>query len=165
VALGVVALLAFLTLREPGPSFPDTLADLERSSDPQAEAAARSFRTASSAQGLDADMTFFSDGGAPVAALAWIRGAEPTPGGAPEAFDAFTEGFTSGYNGSVVTTERAERTVEGISYVCAPIVGPVTAGICLWEDEDVFWVLMDVRPGTTIEQTRSLSVTAHAATA
>ena len=165
VTIGVVAGIVFVTLREPGVSFPETFAGLQRASDARSGAAAESFRTASEAQGLEADMAFFTEGGTPVAALAWIRGTERTSGGAAEAFDGFAEGFTSGYNGTVVTTERAERTVGGITYVCAPIVGPVSAGICLWEDGDVFWVLMDVRPGTTVGEARTLSVTAHDAAA
>lgn len=164
VTLGVVAVIAFMALREPGASFPDSFAGLERASDAQSEAAAESFRTASDAQGLDADMAFFAEAGVPVAALAWIRGVDQGSGGATEAFDTFTEGFTSGYNGSVVTTERAEHSTDGITYVCAPVVGPVTAGVCMWEDEDLFWVLMDVRPGTTVQDTRALSVSAHSAT-
>ncbi len=165
VTLGVVASIAFLTLREPSTSFPESFAGLERASDPQFETAAESFRAASQAQGLEGDMAFFAEGGVPVAALAWIRGAERTPDGTGEAFDGFTEGLTSGSNGSVVTSERVQRTIDGVTYVCAPLVGPVVAGICMWQDHDVFWILMDVRPGTTVVETRSLSVTAHAAAA
>ena len=161
VTVGTVASIAFVTLREPGVSFPETFAGLQRASDARSGAAAESFRTASQAQGLEADMAFFAEGGAPVAALAWIRGTERTPGGTAEAFDGFAEGLTSGYNGSVVTTGRAERTVDGITYVCAPIVGPVSAGICMWADGDVFWVLLDVRPGTTVGDARLLSGTAR----
>jgi len=161
VAVGVVAAVAFVMLREPGVSFPERVAGLERASDAQSEAAAASFRAASEADGLEADMAFYAEGGIPVAALAWIRGYDGNAGGPDEAFDGFIEGFTSGYNGSVVTADRAERTVDGVAYVCAPVAAAVTAGICMWEDEDVFWVLMDVRPGVTIEQTEALAVTAH----
>lgn len=165
VTVGIVASIAFVTLREPGVSFPETLAGMPRASDAQSEAGAQSFRTASQAEGVDGDMAFYAQAGVPVAALAWVRGAEQTPGGPAEAFDGFTEGFTSGYNGSVVTAERTERTVDEITYVCAPIVGPVVAGICMWEQDDVFWILMDVRPATTIRETRALALAAHDATA
>lgn len=165
VTIGVVAAIAFATLRSPGVAFPDTLGGLERASDARSGAASDSFRAAADSQDLDADMAFYTDGGVPVAALAWIRGVEDTPGGAGDVFDTFTEDFTSGYNGSVVTSPSAERSVDGTTYVCAPIVGPVAAGICMWRDEDVFWVLMDVRPGTSIEETRALSAAAHGAAA
>jgi hypothetical protein len=138
---------------------------MERASDARSQAASDSFRAAAESQRLDADMAFYADGGVPVAALAWIQRAEDTPGGPGDVFDTFTEGFTSGYNGSVVTSQGGERTVDGMTYVCAPVVGPVTAGICMWQDEDVFWVLMDVRPGTSIEETLTLSAAAHAAAA
>ena len=165
VTVGVAASIAFVTLREPGVSFPETFAGLQRASDARSGAAAESFRTASQAQGLDADMAFFAEGGAPVAALAWIRDTGRTPGGTAGAFDGLAEGFTSGYNGSVATTERDERLVDGITYVCAPIVGPVAAQICMWEDGGVFWILLDVRPGSTVRDARSLSVTARDAAA
>jgi hypothetical protein len=160
VGIGVVAAIAFLSFRSPGVTFPDRLGGMALSSDARSRAASDSFRAAAGSQGLDADMAFYAEGGVPVVALAWIRGVEDTPGGASDAFDTFTEGFTSGYNGSVVTSQRTETAVDGVAYVCAPVVGPVTAGICMWRDEDVSWVLMDVRPGTSIEQTRALAATA-----
>lgn len=163
VTIGVAAAIAFATLRSPGVAFPDALGGLERASDARSVAASDSFRAAADSQDLDADMAFYADGGVPVAALAWIRGVEDTPGGAGDVFDTFTEDFTSGYNGSVVTSPSAERSIDGTTYVCAPVVGPVAAGICMWRDGDVFWVLMDVRPGTSIEETRTLSAAAHAA--
>jgi hypothetical protein len=101
----------------------------------------------------------------PVAALAWIRGPEQMPGGVDEAFDTFADGFTGGYGGTVVATERLERTVDGVEYVCAPVGGAVAAGLCMWHVGDVVWVLVDVRPGTTVAETKRLAVTAHDAMA
>jgi len=164
VALGVVAGIAFVALRQDPVAFPDSFAGLTRAVDAQTDAASASFRTAADADGLDADMAFYGEGGPPVAALAWIRGADRTPSGVDGAFDAFGEGFTSGSNGAVLSSERLERTVDGVEYVCASVDGPVAAGLCLWQDADVFWVLMDVRPGTTIDETERLAVTAADAT-
>jgi len=161
----VVAAVAFLGLRPDPVSFPESFAGLTRATDGQSEAAAASFRTASDADGLDADMAFYAEGVAPVAALAWIREPEQAPGGVDEVFDTFADGFTGGYGGTVVASERLERTMDGVEYVCAPVGGAVAAGLCMWRAGDVVWVLVDVRPGTTVVETKSLAVTAHDATA
>lgn len=157
----VAAAVAFILLRDSGVSFPETVAGLARSSDSQTEAASASFRTASEAGGLDADMAFYGEGGMPVLALAYIRWTDGAPGGADAAFDAFADGFTSGYGDSVLTTDRLVRTVDGVEYLCASVGGVVGAGLCLWQDEDVFWMLMDARPDVTISGTKRLAVTAH----
>lgn len=164
VTLGVVAVFAYLNLREPGVSFPETFSGLQRVSTAQTDAAADSFRAASEADGLDADMAFYGSAAMPEAALMWIRGAEDTPGGPAEAFDAFAEGFTSGYDGTLVTSGRTDRTVDGVTYVCAPVTGSLGAGICMWEEADVFWILLDVRPGSRIADTNDLAVAARDAT-
>lgn len=165
ITLGVVATIAFVALREPGVSFPDSVSGLERISTDQTEAAVDSLRAASEADGLDADMAFYGSGSMPEAALMWVRGAGSTPGGPSEAFDTFAEGFTSGYSGTLVTSGRTERTTDGVTYVCAPVTGSVGAGICMWEEEDVFWILLDVRPGARIGETNDLAVSAHEAAA
>jgi hypothetical protein len=161
IAVGVVAGSAFVALRDPGVALPERVAGLERTSDARSDAAAASFRAASGSQGLEGDMAFYAEGGAPVAALAWIQGDGTVAGGSADAFDVLTEGFTSGYGGVVVTAERTERAVDGVTYVCAPVTAALAAGICTWEDGDVVWVLMDVRPGVTIAQTQALAVGAH----
>jgi hypothetical protein len=35
----------------------------------------------------------------------------------------------------------------------------------MWEEEDVFWILLDVRPGARIGETNDLAVSAHEAAA
>jgi hypothetical protein len=166
VALGVVASIALVALREPEIAFPASIAGLERVVGPQTDAAAASFRTASQANGFEADMAFYgSAAAAPEVSVMWVRGAEESLGGPAAAFDSFTEGLTSGYGGSVVAAERIERTVEGVTYVCSPVVGSVTAGLCMWQDGDVLWMLMDVRPGVTVGGAKDLSIAAHAAMA
>lgn len=165
VTLGVVAAIAFVTLREQPVSFPDSFGGMTRATDAVSEAGAESFRTQADADGLEADMAFYAQEGAPVAGLAWIRGADRIPGGATAGFDEFAEGFTSGSGGSVLPGAKVERAVDGITYVCAPVAGAVPAGLCLWQDEDVFWVLVDVRPGTTLRDAQRLAVAAQDATA
>jgi hypothetical protein len=165
VVLGIVAAVAFVLLRDGGVSFPDAVAGLDRLSDDQTEAAAASFRRASEATGLEADMAFYGEGGPPVVALAYLRWTDGAPGGADAAFDAFADGFTSGYGDGVLTTERLVRRVDQVEYLCASVGGAVGAGLCLWQDEDVFWMLMDARPDATISGTERLAVTAHEAVA
>ncbi len=157
--IGVVAVVAATLLRLPDVELPGSFGGLTRTTDAVSEAAASSFRTASDARDLEADMGFYGSTGVPEVALAWIRGS--SPGGAASSFDGFTAGFTADSGGVVVTAERVERTLDGVLYVCAPVSGPVSAGICMWEDGDVSWILMDVRPGSTIAQARSLAVAAH----
>ena len=165
VVLGVAVAVAFVGLHPDPVTFPESFAGLTRATDGPSEAAAASFRTASDADGLDADMAFYAEGATPVTALAWIRAPEQTPSGVDEAFDTFADGFTGGYGGAVVASERLERTVDGVEYVCAPVGGAVAAGLCMWRVGDVVWVLVDVRPGTAVAETERLAVTAHDATA
>ena len=165
VTLGVVATIAYLSLRASEVSFPTSFGGLDRIEGTQTDLAADVFRASSEAAGMDADMAFYGSGADPVAALMWIRGAERTPGGPDEVFDAFADGFASGNNGTVVTGERDVQVVEGVTYVCAPVAGALPAAICLWEQDEVFWVLLDVRPGEGLSATRDLAVAARDAAA
>ncbi len=165
VAVGVTAAAAFIVLRQPDPSFPHAIAGLERVSNAQTDAASDSFRAASEADGLDADMAFYGSGSVPEAALMWVRRAQGMVGGPSEAFDALAEGFTSGYNGTLETSGRTDHAIEGITYVCAPITGALGAAVCMWEEDDVFWVLLDVRPGARMGETNDLAVAARDAAA
>jgi hypothetical protein len=163
--IGVMAAAAFVILRQSGPTFPEAISGLERVSNTQTDAASGSFRAASEADGLDADMAFYGSGSVPEAALMWIRGADGTVGGPSEAFDTLAQGFTSGYNGTLEMSGRTDQAIAGITYVCAPITGALGAGICMWEEDDVFWVLLDVRPGSRIGETNDLAVAARDAAA
>jgi len=163
--VGAAVIAWFIGLRGPELDFPEAVSDLQRISTAQTEAAADSFRAASEADGLDADMAFYGGGSAPEAALMWIRGTDGGSAGPTEAFDAFAQGFTGGYNGTLETSERTDRMVDGVTYLCAPISGALGAGICMWEDGDVTWVLLDVRPGARIGETNDLAVSVHDAVA
>lgn len=165
ITLGVVAVIAFVSLREPRVSFPRSLSGLERISTPQTDAAVDSLRAATEADGLDADMAFYGAGAVPEAALMWVRGAQGAPGGSSEVFETLADGFASGYGGALVTSGHTERTTGGVTYLCAPVAGSPGAGICIWEDDDVFWILLDVRSGARIDETGDLAVAAHDAAA
>ena len=163
VVLGAAAAIAYVGLREPGISFPSSFAALERIDGPQTDLAAEVFRSASEAGGMEADVAFYGTDGEPVAALMWIRGPDPAGGGSEEALEAFASGFASGNNGSVLTSSRIDRTVDGIDYVCAPVAGSLPAGLCLWAEDELFWVLLDVRPGTDLAGAEDLAVAARTA--
>jgi len=165
VSLAAIAAVSYLSLRGSGTtSFPDSFAGLARIESAQTDLAAQVFRSSSETEGMDADMAFYGSEVDPVAALMWIRGAEAAPGGPDDAFEAFAAGFASGNNGSVATSLRVERTVDGIRYVCAPVTGALPAGLCMWEEDDVFWVLLDVRPGG-VSGVEELAVAARNASA
>lgn len=165
VAIGVIVAVSVVTHRQSAASFPDSLPGLERVSTAQTDAAAESLRAASEAHGLDADMAFYGSGSMPQAALMWVRGADETLAGPDEVFDTFAAGFTSGSSGTLVTSDRSERRVDGVTYVCAPVTGSLGAGLCMWQEDDLFWVLLDVRPGSGIDQTQDLAVAVRDAAA
>ncbi len=165
VVVGAAVVVWFVALRGPDLSFPESLPNLERISTAQTDAAAESFRAASEVDGLDADMAFYGSGSIPEAALMWIRGTDGGATGPSEAFDAFARGSMGGSYGSVEPSGRTDRLIDGITYICAPVSGAVGAGICIWEDADVTWILLDVRPGVQIGETNDLAVAAHDAVA
>jgi hypothetical protein len=165
LAVAAAAVVAFVALRHPALEMPDGFAGLTRVSGSQTDAAVDVFRKGAEGQGMEADMSFYGSGSVPVAALIWLRAPEGSPVTVDESFGAFADGFATTYDGAVDTSRRSNRTVGGVSYVCAPITGSMPAGVCMWEEEDVFWVLLDVRPGTGVEEAQSLAVDAHDAVA
>jgi hypothetical protein len=163
LVLGVLVAVAYVGLRDPEASFPPSFAELERVESAQTELAAEVFRSASAVEGMEADVAFYGSDAGPVAALMWIRGPDAATGTSDEALEAFAAGFASSNNGSVTTSLRVDRTVAGIEYVCAPVTGAVPAGLCMWAEDDVSWVLFDVRPGTDLSGAEDLAVAAQSA--
>jgi hypothetical protein len=54
--------------------------------------------------------------------------------------------------------------LDGITYVCAPLVSDVSGTICMWQDGEVFWLLFDFS-GSSFEQGMALARGAHEAAA
>jgi hypothetical protein len=68
------------------------------------------------------------------------------PEGAPvgsldEMFDSMGDGFASGSGGSVTLTAKAEQTIAGVDYICAPFraadptTGQIAGSVCLWHGD------------------------------
>jgi hypothetical protein len=164
VSLAVAAGVFFFMNRGPGAAeLPQAFGGLTTITDPQVQAAVDAFRAEADGGGFQTDMGLYGSGGVPTAALVWVVDPSvPTP---DEAFTEFAGGFNDGLGtGSLDESRRTTETVGGVDYVCAPIVGSPPANICLWEDDEVFWVLFDLS-GSQMVGTRGLAVAAHDTTA
>ena len=109
--------------------------------------------------GIEGDLALFGEG-PPTTALMWIRDASvPTT---DAAFDAFASGFDAGIgqDASLDRSGKSNETVDGVTYVCAPVVGAATGTICMWQDDAVFWLLFEFS-GQGQTAARSLAVVAH----
>ena len=109
--------------------------------------------------GVEGDIAMYG-AGLPTTALVWIRdAAAPTT---DAAFDQFATGFDSGFggSGSLDGSRRSIETLDGVTYVCAPLVSDVSGTICMWQDRDVFWLLFDFSGGS-FEDGRALAHGAH----
>jgi hypothetical protein len=164
VTLGVVATVAFVALRQPAPGLPDSFGGLQRVSSAQTDAASESFRALAESDGLRADMAFYGGAGEPAAAVMWVD-AENTAGGTQEAFDMFVDGFAEGLGAGTVGTSQTTEVVGTVTYRCATVSSSVSAGACMWTDDDIVWVVMDVRPGDGLPEAQDLAVEAHDAVA
>jgi hypothetical protein len=94
----------------------------------------------------------------------WIRGAEaPTT---EAAFDEFATGFDSGFgaSGSLDASRKTVESLDGVTYVCAPLSADISGTICMWQDRGVFWLLFDFS-GASFEAGRALAEGAHRAVA
>ena len=104
----------------------------------QSEIIADAFHRQLERMGVEGDIAMYG-AGTPTAALVWIRdAAAPTT---DAAFDEFATGFDSGI-GTARSLDGSRKTVEtldGVTYVCAPLVSDVSGTICMWQDQAVFW--------------------------
>jgi hypothetical protein len=163
VALAVAAGVYVFLNRGASAELPDSFGGLTRIEDPQVEAILDVVRSQAVTEGIDVDMGFYGDAGIPSAALMWVTNADAPSTDA--AFDEFAGGFNTGLGtGSLDQTRRTSEVVDGITFVCAPVVGTPAANICLWEDEDVWWMLFDLS-GSNMNTTQDLAVAASGATA
>lgn len=109
--------------------------------------------------GLEGDMALYGSD-VPEAALIWLREASaPTT---EAAFDEFATGFDAGIgsNGSLDLSGKTTETVAGVTYICAPVVSVAPGTLCMWQDEDVFWLLFELSGGG-LESGQALAVVAH----
>jgi hypothetical protein len=129
--------------------------------DPQVDLAVDSFREQAGNQGVDADMGLYASGGTPSAGLFWVDGSDVTT--TQDAWSEFSSGFNSGYaSGSLDSTAKTSTEVAGVRYDCAPLVGTPSGGVCMWQEDEVYWILFDMSGGS-IDASQGLAVAAHEA--
>jgi hypothetical protein len=155
-----VAVGVFLFLnRGPGVELPPAFGGLSQIVDPQVEAAIEAFRDEAGVGGFTTDMGLYGTAGVPSAGLVWV--VDPSAPSADAAFTEFAGGFNEGLGtGSLDESRRTTETVGGVAYVCAPVQGTPPANLCLWEDDEVYWILFDLS-GAQMGATRALAVAAH----
>jgi hypothetical protein len=97
----------------------------------------------------------------PSVALVWVK--DPSVASTDAAWTAFAEGFNQGLpTGSLDEARRTSELVGGVTYLCAPVDAAPPSNICLWEEDEVFWILVDLS-GASQGGTQDLAVTAHGA--
>jgi hypothetical protein len=162
VLVFVVAVAAgvFVFMNKPSaPTLPPSVGGLTKITDPNIDQTVEMFRSMAESQGVQADIGLYGSAGLPSAALIWVTGAEaPTDG---QAFTEFAEGFNTGLGtGTLDQTRRTTETVDGITIECAPVVGQPPGSMCLWQENDVFWMVFELS-GTNSGSARDLAVAVH----
>ncbi len=151
--------------RAPDAALPATLGSLPRVENPLLEQATEAFRNDSEGMGVDTDMGFYGVGGTPSAALVWVDGSDVFT--TSDAWSEFADGMSAGTGlGSIDQSRTVTRTVDGVEYRCAPVVGEAAGNLCMWQVDEVYWVLFDLSAaaaggGPTLD----LAVAAHDTTA
>lgn len=162
VAVGAVA-LSFLN-RGADVALPESFGGLSRMQDEQIESLLEEFRAEAARQGIEADMGLYGSAGLPSAGLIWIKDlAVPST---DDAFDAFATGFEQELGvGSLDRSRTSTATVDGISFLCAPVDATgQPANLCMWDEDGIFWVLLDLSGTARLSGTEQLAVSAHGAT-
>ncbi len=164
--LGVIALTLaviggawwFLN-REAAVAMPDGFGGLTRIENDQTALAVDAFEQETETMGVEGEMALYGNG-APTAALIWIRDASIPA--TDEAFEQFAGGFEAGIgsDGSIDTSRKTSDLVDGVTYLCAPVVGVATGTICMWQDDEVYWTLFDLS-GAPPAAGQDLAVVAH----
>jgi hypothetical protein len=159
LTVGVIGGAYWFLSRPDAVAVPASFGGLDRIEDAQAEIVTETFRSQVEDAGIEGDLALYGDG-LPTAALIWIRDASvPTT---DAAFDAFATGFDTGIgrDASLDGSRRSTETVEGVTYVCAPVLGVAPGTICMWQHDAVFWLLFEFS-GRGQQAARSLAVVAH----
>ena len=160
VAIGIAT--SWLS-RNGSATLPDGFGGLAKMDNAQTDSVADAFQERLDAMGVEGDIAVYG-AGIPTTALIWIR--DPSQQATESAFDEFATGFDSGMGtaGSLDRSRKSVETLDGIMYVCAPLVTEVSGTICLWQDQEVFWLLFDFS-GESFEAGRALAAGAHDAAA
>jgi len=157
VTVAVVGGVVFFLGRNDAVAVPESFGGMPQIDDAQTQLAVEAFRAQVETTGIEGDMVIYGNG-VPSAALIWIRDASvPTT---DAAFDEFAAGFNQGIGGNGSLGKQTDETVAGVTFVCAPVVGVTPGTICMWQDEDVFWLMFDFS-GDGFGARRDLAVVAH----
>jgi hypothetical protein len=141
----------------PNASLPDSFGGLSRIRNAQIDQGVELFRSMAETEGVSADMGVYGVG-APSAALVWVTGVVAPSG---DDFAEFADGFNTGLGtGSLDQSRRTSAVVGGVTYECAPVVGTPPGSVCMWEQDDVFWIVFELS-GATMGAAQDLAVAAH----
>lgn len=161
--LAVVAGGYLFVTAGPDVELPESFGGFSQVRGAQVDFLLQEFQAEADRQGIDADMALYGSAGVPSLALIWVQ--DLTVPSTEEAFDAFATGFNEELGVGSLDGSRARTSlVDGISYLCAPVSSVPPANLCLWEDEEVFWILLDLSGASRLSATQDLAVTAHGAT-
>ena len=157
--LAVIGTAWFLLFRDGAVAMPDAIGGMPRIDGAQTALVVDTFRTQLDGAGLEGDIVIYGNG-TPAAALIWVRDASvPTT---DAAFDEFAAGFNEGIGASGSLSTKQTQTAGGVTYVCANVLGSTPGTICMWQDQDVFWLLFDLS-GDSLAAGQDLAVAAHEA--
>lgn len=166
-ALALAVVGGFLISRLGGgpPAFPESVAGIPQADIPQLEQLVDLAKEQSNIpEGLDLDLAIYGNPVSPRFALMWMKGDEI--GNAQDAFEALSSGLGDGLlPGATGAGQLKVQTRDGVTYACASgsdfgVTGPV-ATLCMWPDDDIFWMVLDFQPGPTIEPTILLAAQAN----
>jgi len=163
LTLAMVAGVFFFMNRGPGVELPQSFGGLSQIQNPQVDAALEMFRSQADAAGATADMGVYGSAGAPSVALVWV--ADASVPNADAAFSEFAGGFNDGLGtGTLDESQRTTETIDGVQYLCVPVLGTPTSNVCMWERDHIFWILFDLS-GSSMNATQELAVAAYGAPA
>lgn len=157
VALAVVGWFLMSRLGGGAPAFPESVAGIPQADVPQLEQLIDLAKEQSNIpEGIDLDLAMYGDPLSPRFALMWMKG--DGLGNAQDAFEALSSGLGEGLlPGASGAGQLKVETRDGVTYACASgsdfgVTGPA-ATLCMWPDDDIFWMVLDFQPGPTIEPT------------
>ena len=161
VTLASIGIVTWWVGRDGSVALPQQVSGLVRMENAQTDLVVDAFHRQLDTMGVEGDIAMYG-AGLPTTALVWIRDASaPTT---EAAFDEFATGFDSGIGaaGSLDGSRKTVDTLDGVTYVCAPLVSGVSGTICMWQDQEVFWLLFDFSGGS-FEAGKALAEGAHEA--
>lgn len=161
-ALLVAGVTLFLN-RIPAVELPEGFGGLPQARGPEIDEVLDEFHRQVEGLGIHGDMGLYGTDAFPTVALVWVE--DPSVDTTDAAWNAFAAGFNQGLPaGSVDETGRTSELVDGVTYLCAQVDAAPPSNVCLWEEGQVFWILVDLS-GASQGGTQDLAVTAHDAIA